>query len=41
VIDLREEPANALDVMRVNSESVLDEISERNKQSEKHDEQRI
>jgi hypothetical protein len=41
VIDLREERANAFDSMRVNSESVSNEIDESDLQSEKHDEQRI
>jgi hypothetical protein len=41
VIDLREELANAVDSMRVNSESVSNEIDESDMQSAKHDEQRI
>jgi hypothetical protein len=42
VIDLREEQEqNAFDLMRVNSESVSNEIDESDLQSEKHDEQRI
>jgi hypothetical protein len=41
VIDGREEPENALDSMRVNSESVSNEIDESDKQYEKHGEQRI
>jgi hypothetical protein len=38
VIDVREEWANALDSMRVNSESVSNEIDESDSQHEKHDE---
>jgi hypothetical protein len=42
VIDLREEqPSNAFDSMRVNSESVSNEIDESDLQCEKHDEQII
>jgi hypothetical protein len=42
VIDLREEHnENALDSMRVNSESVSNEIDESEMQNEKHSEQRI
>jgi hypothetical protein len=42
VIDLREEQSeNALDSMRVNSESVSNEIDESDLQYEKHSEQRI
>jgi hypothetical protein len=42
VIDLREEQEeNEFDSMRVNSESVSNEIDESDVQSEKHDEQRI
>jgi hypothetical protein len=41
VIDVREESAKALDVMRVNSESVSNEIDESEFHDEKHDEQRI
>jgi hypothetical protein len=42
VIDSREEQeTNAYDSMRVNSESVSNEIDERDLQSEKHPEQRI
>jgi hypothetical protein len=42
VIDLREEQEkNVFDSMRVNSESVSNEIDESDSQSEKHDEQRI
>jgi hypothetical protein len=42
VIDLREEQeSNAFDPMRVNSESVSNEIDESNLQNEKADEQRI
>jgi hypothetical protein len=41
VIDLREELANALDSIRVNSESVSNEIDESDLQHEKHSEQRI
>jgi hypothetical protein len=42
VIDLREEQeANAPDSMRVNLESVSNEIDESDSQFEKHDEQRI
>jgi hypothetical protein len=42
VIDLREEQeANANDSMRVNSESVSNEIDEIDLQYEKHDEPRI
>jgi hypothetical protein len=42
VIDLREEqPENADDSMRVNSESFSNEIDESDSQLEKHDEQRI
>jgi hypothetical protein len=41
VIDLREEPVNAFDLMRVNSESVSNEIDESNLQCEKHNEQII
>jgi hypothetical protein len=42
VIDLREEQnENAFDSMRVNSESVSNEIDESDLQDEKHDEQRI
>jgi hypothetical protein len=41
VIDLREEQnENAFDSMRVNSESVSNEIDESELQYEKHDEQR-
>jgi hypothetical protein len=38
---LREDPANACDSMRVNSESVSNEIDESDPQFEKPDEQRI
>jgi hypothetical protein len=42
MIDLRKEQyANALDSMRVNSESVSNEIDESELQHEKHSEQRI
>jgi hypothetical protein len=42
VIDLREEQGeNAFDSMRVNSESVSNEIDESELQHEKHSEQRI
>jgi hypothetical protein len=41
VIDLREASENAYDSMRVNSESVANEIDENDLQSEKHSEQRI
>jgi hypothetical protein len=41
VIDLREEQLNAFDSMRVNSESVSNEIDESDLQSEKQSEQRI
>jgi hypothetical protein len=42
VIDLREEhEKNAFDSMRVNSESVSNEINESDMQHEKHPEQRI
>jgi hypothetical protein len=42
VIDLREEQReNAFDSMRVNSESVSNEIDESELQFEKHNEQRI
>jgi hypothetical protein len=42
VIDLREEQQqNALDSMRINSESVPNEIDKSDSQSEKHSEQRI
>jgi hypothetical protein len=42
VIDLREEQErNASDSMRVNSESVSNEIDESDSQFEKHDEQMI
>jgi hypothetical protein len=42
VIDLREEQeSNAFDSMRVNSESVSNEIDESALQNEKHSEQRI
>jgi hypothetical protein len=42
VIDLREEQRqNAFDSIRVNSESVSNEIDESDSQFEKHDEQRI
>jgi hypothetical protein len=42
VIDLREEQeSNAFDSMRVNSESVSNEMDESELQDEKHDEQRI
>jgi hypothetical protein len=41
VIDLREEPVNAFDSMRVNSESVSNEIDESELQFEKQYEQRI
>jgi hypothetical protein len=42
VIDVREEQKqNDFDSMRVNSESVSNEIDENDLQSEKHDEQRI
>jgi hypothetical protein len=41
VIDLREEKANAFDSMRVNSESISNEIDENAFQKEKHDEQTI
>jgi hypothetical protein len=40
VIDLREEYSNAFDSMRVNSESVSNEIDESDVQDEKHPEQR-
>jgi hypothetical protein len=42
VIDLREEQStNALDSMRVNSESISNEIDESDLQHKKHREQRI
>jgi hypothetical protein len=42
VIDLREEQSeNAFDSMRVNSESISNEIDESDSQDEKHSEQRI
>jgi hypothetical protein len=41
VIDLREEKANAPDSMRVNSESVSNEIDESDLQYEKHSEQKV
>jgi hypothetical protein len=42
VIDLREEQRqNAFDAIRVNSESVSNEIDESELQYEKHDEERI
>jgi hypothetical protein len=42
VIELREEQqANASDSIRINSESVSNEIDESDWQYEKHDEQRI
>jgi hypothetical protein len=41
VIDLREERANAFNSMRVNSESVSNEIDESELQFEKQYEQRI
>jgi hypothetical protein len=42
VIDLREEQEeNAADSIRVNSESISNEIDESELQDEKHDEQRI
>jgi hypothetical protein len=41
VIDVREEDENASDSMRVNSESISNEIDESDLQDEKHDEQRI
>jgi hypothetical protein len=42
VIDLREEQLeNAVDSMRVNSESVSNEIDESDVQDKKHDKQRI
>jgi hypothetical protein len=42
VIDLREEQKeNAFDSMRVNSESISNEIDESELQNEKHSEQRI
>jgi hypothetical protein len=41
VIDSREEKENALDSMRVNSESHSIEIDENDLQNEKHDKQRI
>jgi hypothetical protein len=42
VIDLREEQyQNAFDSIRVNSESVSNEIDESDLQFEKHDEERI
>jgi hypothetical protein len=42
VIELREEQKqNAFDSMRINSESVSNEIDESDMQYEKHDEQRI
>jgi hypothetical protein len=42
VIDLREEgDENACDSMRVNSESLSNDIDESDLQYEKHDEQRI
>jgi hypothetical protein len=41
VIDLRGELANALDSIRVNSESVSNGIDESDLQHEKHSEQRI
>jgi hypothetical protein len=41
VIDLREQNKNAFDSMRVNSESVSNEIDESELQYEKHSEQRI
>jgi hypothetical protein len=41
VIDLREECVKAFDSIRVNSESVPNEIDESDLQNEKHSEQRI
>jgi hypothetical protein len=42
VIDLREEhQRNAFDSMRVNSESVSNEIDESDRQYRRHDEERI
>jgi hypothetical protein len=41
VIDLREDQVNVSDLIRVNSESVSNEIDESELQSEKHDEERI
>jgi hypothetical protein len=41
VIDLRPELANASDSMRINRESFSNEIDERERQFEKHAEQRI
>jgi hypothetical protein len=41
MIDSREEEENALDSMRINSESPSNEIDENNLQIEKNDEQRI
>jgi hypothetical protein len=40
VIDSRDDDENAFDSMRVNSESVSNEIDESDLQDEKHDEQR-
>jgi hypothetical protein len=41
VIDLRPEPENAFDSMRLNRESFSNEIDESDLQYEKHEEQRI
>jgi hypothetical protein len=41
VIDSRDENENEFDSMRVNSESVLNEIDESDSQNEKYDGQRI
>jgi hypothetical protein len=41
VIDFREDQANALDPMSINSESISNEIDESDVQSKKHSEHRI
>jgi hypothetical protein len=41
VIDVREDRENAFDSMRVNSESVSNQIDESDSESEKHPGQRI
>jgi hypothetical protein len=41
MIDLRPEPVNAFDAMRINRESFSNEIDESGVQFEKHDEKRI
>jgi hypothetical protein len=40
-MDSREEPQNASDSMRVNSESILNEIDENDEQPRKQDEQQM